>query len=393
MDLPKNSAKTGQNLKLDSPKLGWYQGLSLHSALKKIPLPTREFNKPLRVTIDAAYSVPGVGTVITGTVIQGVVNEGQYVKIGPINKIVRIRSLHLAVTHRPVTAGYPGNYIGINISGLHKSEVTCRRMGMITGFLKTKEKEKFLKGEPDVGTGNLKVQSPYYFKEHEETEEEKKIAELRALEAPLHPCRTFKAYINFANLKKDESIARGQQLTMHCHNSQVQVDLIKSKLISTFQTHKEIREKDYVDLIHGQPETPFAMLPREVIFYIFQMMSPSENFSILPQLSKDFLSLSTNKIFWDTINRRDGIKYIPVHPRNAWITASLTEKTREERIHANSQIIAELQPRGRPVGLDTVFSCAPLGRFLLRIGPHVVGHGMVLDTKLSGSAIESYWSV
>lgn len=380
-------AKSGQNLTAKSPSFSWYNGPSLHESLKRLSLPTREWNKPLRITIDHAYSLTGVGTVITGTIVQGVIYDGQYVKVGPINKIVRIRSLHLAVEKRAVKAGYPGDYIGINVSGLHHSECSCRRLGMITGFLQTRERERFLAKDPDVSNAPLKKLSPYCFsREATPTVEELRLAEMRKREAPLHPVSSFKAYISFDSLT-DKGIHRQQQLTMHCHNSQVQVDLIKCKRVPRFQHKKKIAERSELDSQLGD----FKSLPRELVFYTLQMLPQREVFSTIPQLSKDFLALSTHRLYWQAINKRDGYPSLPIHPRNTWIMSSLTEQTREERILPGEAVIAEIRPLGRPVGLDTYFSCAPLGRFLIRIGADVVGSGKVLDTKFSGAPTEGYW--
>jgi hypothetical protein len=358
-------------------------------ALKSLPSPIREWNKPLRVTIDSAYKITGVGTVITGTVIQGVIHDGQYVKIGPINKIVRIRSLHLAVPKYPIKEGYPGDYVGINVSGIHANECSCRRLGMITGFLPMKEREKHIRNDPEVAYREVRPQS-FLCEEACITEEERKLAELRKREAPLHPCKSFTAYITFDNMPKDTTVHLGQQLTMHCHNSQVQIDLVKSKWLPRFHNREELRQDKDKALAETQPDTPFSTLPREILYFIWQMLPQGQVFSTMPQLSKDFLSLATDRLYWQAINKRDAVNYVPIHPRNAWIIGNLTKDNQEMTIQRGQAVLAEIRPRGRPVGLDTYFSCETLGRFLIRIGQDIVGTGKVLDTSLSGELVESY---
>ncbi len=50
-------------------------------ALRSLPMPSRDSHKPLRILIDRAYKVQGIGTVVTGTIIQGIVYLEQNVKV------------------------------------------------------------------------------------------------------------------------------------------------------------------------------------------------------------------------------------------------------------------------------------------------------------------------
>lgn len=154
-------AKTGDNITTNDA-FPWYTGGSLADIVNSLNLPQREIHKPLRVIIDRSYSIKSVGTVLTGTVIQGVLNVGQHVKIGPsmyfllliyiiselltllVNRIVHVRSLHLAIQKVPTATAYPGQYIGINISGLHKMDFSFKRMGVVTGFLNPLEARKYV---------------------------------------------------------------------------------------------------------------------------------------------------------------------------------------------------------------------------------------------------------
>jgi len=255
---------------------------------------------------------------------------------------------------------------------------------MITGFLQSKEREKYLAGGADQKPNRTTLYpNSFAYPQTPTTTEEIERDRIRQIEAPLRPCARFRAYLNFFEVPEGGRIScvGNTEITMHCHNSQVQVRLEKSKLIPSY--HKPRNATSEVDpILERQPESPFSQLPREIMYYIFQMLPQAEVFSVLPQLSQEFLALSTDRLYWKVTNQRDGLPSLPIDPRNTWIMASLHKQTKEPEIKRGQSAIVEAVPSGRPVGLDTYFSCPPLGRFLLRQGHKVIAYGMVMDTIL-----------
>lgn len=55
----------------------------------------RELNTIARLPIDRVFSMTGFGTVITGTLISGILNKGDEVEIYPVNKLCRIRNIQV----------------------------------------------------------------------------------------------------------------------------------------------------------------------------------------------------------------------------------------------------------------------------------------------------------
>lgn len=76
---------------------------------------------PFRIPVDRVFSIDGFGTVITGTLIEGIVHEGDSVTVYPdkIPSKVRGIQVHSAQTK----TAYPGQRVAVNLSGVHKSDL------------------------------------------------------------------------------------------------------------------------------------------------------------------------------------------------------------------------------------------------------------------------------
>ena len=78
-----------------------------------------------RMAIDRCFTLPGVGTVVTGTVHAGTVRVGDSVAVapGPHGKplLSRVRSLH--AQDRPAEAGVAGQRCALNLPGLEKQQI------------------------------------------------------------------------------------------------------------------------------------------------------------------------------------------------------------------------------------------------------------------------------
>jgi selenocysteine-specific elongation factor len=77
--------------------------------------PQRDIGKP-RLAVDRAFSLRGIGTVVTGTLTGGTLVAEQQVVVQPGSTRCRIRSIH---THgRQVGAGRPGSRVALNLPDL-----------------------------------------------------------------------------------------------------------------------------------------------------------------------------------------------------------------------------------------------------------------------------------
>jgi len=81
----------------------------------------RDLNTIPRLPIDRAFSVTGFGTVITGTLISGILKKGDEVEIYPVNKICKIRNIQ--VHSNDADKASAGQRTAINLSNIKKAEI------------------------------------------------------------------------------------------------------------------------------------------------------------------------------------------------------------------------------------------------------------------------------
>lgn len=74
-----------------------------------------------RLPIDRSFSISGFGTVITGTLISGILKKGEDVEIFPVNKISKIRNIQVHL--KDVDYAYAGQRTAINLSNIKKNEI------------------------------------------------------------------------------------------------------------------------------------------------------------------------------------------------------------------------------------------------------------------------------
>lgn len=115
------SGWTGDNLISKSPNMPWYTGPTLQEALDTFEEPPKPIDKPLRLPIQAVYSIKGVGVVPVGRVETGVLKPGDQVVIMPGNLITEVKSIEMHHTQLPQAV--PGDNIGFNLKGVEKSQL------------------------------------------------------------------------------------------------------------------------------------------------------------------------------------------------------------------------------------------------------------------------------
>jgi selenocysteine-specific elongation factor len=105
------SAKTGEGIPILLEKLG-------NIMSDKPPRPN--LFRP-RMAVDRAFTMPGFGTIVTGTLIDGHFQVGEEISIMPHKLNGRIRGLQ---THkRKVEIAYPGSRTAINITGVNVAQI------------------------------------------------------------------------------------------------------------------------------------------------------------------------------------------------------------------------------------------------------------------------------
>jgi elongation factor 1-alpha len=96
----------------------------------KIPSQEMESQQPFMMYIDKIYSVLGVGTVISGTIRQGIVNKGDKLILGPFasGDFLPVNVKTIEMHHFRKETAEVGEVVGISISGVEIDEI---RRGMI----------------------------------------------------------------------------------------------------------------------------------------------------------------------------------------------------------------------------------------------------------------------
>ncbi len=100
------------------------QGIpELKEDLHQLVLRAREKNLrvPFRLPVDRVFSVDGFGTVVTGTLIEGAMREGDLAQLAPSGAETRVRNLQ--VHGKDVETAYAGQRVAVNLAGLKKTDV------------------------------------------------------------------------------------------------------------------------------------------------------------------------------------------------------------------------------------------------------------------------------
>lgn len=105
------SAYTGQGI----PQLKEQLRLLVQQAEEK------SLRIPFRLPIDRVFSVEGFGTVVTGTLIEGAIHEGDLAELVPSGIQTKIRNLQ--VHGKNVETAYAGQRVAINLANLKKTDI------------------------------------------------------------------------------------------------------------------------------------------------------------------------------------------------------------------------------------------------------------------------------
>jgi selenocysteine-specific elongation factor len=82
-----------------------------------------------RLAVDRVFTLPGIGVVVTGTVLSGVVRVKDQVMLSPSGLTARVRSLH--AQNRPVEMGRAGDRCALNLAGESIDKAAIHRGDMV----------------------------------------------------------------------------------------------------------------------------------------------------------------------------------------------------------------------------------------------------------------------
>lgn len=100
---------------------------ALAQMFRRLPAP-RDYGKP-RLPIDRAFSLKGIGAVVTGTLIGGRLSRGQTIHIYPHGTQARIRSVHSH--NREITSAGPGSRVALNVPDVALADRRTENPGAI----------------------------------------------------------------------------------------------------------------------------------------------------------------------------------------------------------------------------------------------------------------------
>uniref|UniRef100_A0A8C5ABC5 Elongation factor Tu n=1 Tax=Gadus morhua TaxID=8049 RepID=A0A8C5ABC5_GADMO len=107
-----------------------------------IPLPKRQLDKPFLLPIEGVYSIPGRGTVVTGTLERGVIKKGEDCEFVGHNRHFKTVVTGVEMFHQSLDRAEAGDNLGALVRGLKREDV---RRGMVMskpGSIKPHQKVK-----------------------------------------------------------------------------------------------------------------------------------------------------------------------------------------------------------------------------------------------------------
>ncbi|NJD51418.1 MAG: translation elongation factor EF-1 subunit alpha [Candidatus Methanoperedens sp.] len=122
------SAFKGDNLAKPSENTKWYTGPTLLAALDMLKLPEKPTSLPLRIPVQDAYTISGIGTVPVGRVETGVMRPGDKIIFMPAKAVGEVKSIEMH--HQEIKEAVPGDNIGWNVRGVEKKDI---RRGDVCG--------------------------------------------------------------------------------------------------------------------------------------------------------------------------------------------------------------------------------------------------------------------
>jgi selenocysteine-specific elongation factor len=92
---------------------------AIHEAL--VALPPRPADAPAFLPVDRVFALPGHGTIVTGTLMQGTLRAGDTLRLDPPGRDVRVRSLQVFGEPRPAVDG--GARVAVNVPAVEIGEL------------------------------------------------------------------------------------------------------------------------------------------------------------------------------------------------------------------------------------------------------------------------------
>ena len=87
----------------------------------KDDVPEKDVNSIPRLPVDRVFSMPGFGTVVTGTLLSGSISKNDMLEVFPVGKECKIRTIQVHETNKEKCEA--GQRVALNLSNIHKDEI------------------------------------------------------------------------------------------------------------------------------------------------------------------------------------------------------------------------------------------------------------------------------
>ena len=119
------SGQKGDNIAKKSTNMPWYNGPTVLEQFDLFPQPELPTNLPMRMPVQDAYEITGIGTVPVGKVETGIMKVGMKVLVlpGRTGKGVAGEIKTIEMHHESMSEALAGDNVGVNVRGVGKKDI------------------------------------------------------------------------------------------------------------------------------------------------------------------------------------------------------------------------------------------------------------------------------
>jgi len=119
------SGQKGDNVVKKSANMPWYNGPTVMEQFDLFPQPELPTNLPMRMPVQDAYEITGIGTVPVGKIETGILKVGQKVIVlpGRTGKGITGEVKTIEMHHESLPEALAGDNVGVNIRGVGKKDI------------------------------------------------------------------------------------------------------------------------------------------------------------------------------------------------------------------------------------------------------------------------------
>ncbi|XP_075828337.1 elongation factor Tu, mitochondrial isoform X2 [Microtus pennsylvanicus] len=116
-----------------------------------IPVPTRDLEKPFLLPVESVYSIPGRGTVVTGTLERGILKKGDECELLGHNKNIRTVVTGIEMFHKSLERAEAGDNLGALVRGLKREDLRRGLVMVKPGSIQPHQKVEAQVRAPEAG--------------------------------------------------------------------------------------------------------------------------------------------------------------------------------------------------------------------------------------------------